>query len=227
MRRPEVWFAIPTANAIKTMATFDQWAALGYKTAALVDSGRPQPSNADKVIRLPGYQGWPKAVNLLCREVDADVVVTGGDDILPDSELVAGQIGRRFLEHFGGTLGVMQPTGDRWMLDGDGRAASERICGSPWLGREFIDRINGGRGPCWPEYYHFFADEELRDVASKLGLLWNNPEIMQFHDHWTRQGRPRPKYLERAQGYWHSDQALYESRKAQDFPGHALRKETR
>ena len=78
------------------------------------------------------------------------------------------------------TFGIMQPTGDRWGADEpwakalfpDAPAYIDRICGSPWIGREFARRMNEGAGPFHPAYRHMFADEELQCVAKRLGVLW-------------------------------------------------------
>ena len=61
----------------------------------------------------------------------ADWVVTGGDDMWPEKGQAPETIAEECREHFGGTWGVMQPTGDRWMVEEDGTAASERICEFP------------------------------------------------------------------------------------------------
>ena len=98
-------------------------------------------------------------------------------------------------------------------------AAADRICGSPWLGRTYIERANGGRGPLWEGYRHCYADEELHDVALRDGLLWQRRDLNQHHDHWQRRGIPRPAYLAHVQKQWRSDRALFEERKAAGFPG--------
>src|SRR6266436_6829906 len=83
---------------------------------------------------------------------------------------------------YGPTFGVMQPTGDRYgdtdrHLGAFGSAYIDRVCGSPWLGREFCLRINQGHGPLWPGYFHMGCDEELQAISTKLGVLWQRPDL--------------------------------------------------
>lgn len=108
------------------------------------------------------------------------------------------------------------------MLNKDGKAASERICGSPWMGRDYILRANGGRGVFWYEYHHFFADEELRNVAEKQRLLWQRSDLTHYHDHWSRRKVSRPEYLVKAQQGWAQDRELFYERQSQGFPGYEL-----
>lgn len=221
---PDAWYAVPTANVPQCGRTFAAWKDQGYLTAALLDAGSDVPANADVAIWVPKYPGWPTAAAILCNALDAQygasIIVTGGDDMLPDPHQKAGEIAAGFVEHFPDLFGVMQPTGDRWMPDQEGTVAAERICGSPWMGRSLWRSLNGGRGPFWPGYYHFYADEEMHDVAGMLGILWQRPDLCQHHDHWIRRGDDRPEYLEPAKAAWGADQQLFFSRKAAGFPGH-------
>lgn len=131
------------------------------------------------------------------------------------------------------TFGVMQPTGDRWGEDEamarhmwpDAPAYIDRICGSPWIGREFARRVNGGRGPWWPEYRHMHGDEELQAVAKSLGVLWQRPDLTHHHDHCRRDGVARtPEFLVEAYGpeHWAKYSKLFAERKAAGFPGHEV-----
>jgi hypothetical protein len=129
------------------------------------------------------------------------------------------------------TFGVCQPTGDRYgeqpnlPADHPMRGAyADRVCGSPWMGREFCLRINQGRGPLWPEYTHMFEDEELQAVSTKLGVLWQRRDLTQYHKHWARERQERadmPEFLKsvNTQEHWAKYRALFESRKAAGFPG--------
>lgn len=123
------------------------------------------------------------------------------------------------------TFGVMQPTGDDWSDFHEGKRSRiiERIAGSPWMGREFCLRMNGGQGPLWPEYTHCFEDEELQLVAQKLGVFWQRPDLTHFHHHWMRAEHPSvPPHLREAtsKAHWNKFKALFEQRKAAGFPGH-------
>jgi hypothetical protein len=117
----------------------------------------------------------------------------------------------------------MQPTADSWMLDEEGKSCSERVCYSPWLGRDWILQANGGRGPLWSEYWHFFVDEELQEVAKRQGVLWQRPDLIHYHNHWSRAGEKRPPHLltkDRPEK-WQQAKALFEQRRDAGFPGSA------
>jgi hypothetical protein len=197
------------------------------------------------------YAGYPEAVNFLCRETlardpEAAWIVTGGDDVYPDPTKTAAEIGAECSAHFGlrrlngkltyscdaSTFGVMQPTGDRWganepwalKMYPDSPAYIDRICGSPWMGREFVARMYGGRGPFCEEYRHMFCDEELQNVAKLLGVFHQRPDLVHFHDHWGRkQGNvPIPQHLAEVNtaAHWTKYKKIFDTRKAAGFPGH-------
>lgn len=221
----DIWLAIPTANPIQCAACFAQWAAKGYKTAALVDGEMEQVPNADLTVRIPTWLGYPHAVKAICDVVlkqypDVRYVVAAGDDMEPPA-LPAQQIAEECDEHFrSSTLCVMQATGDPAGVDASGKRAAERICGSPWMGREFIETWNCGQGPFWPGYGHFFADEECKLVTESAGILWQRPGLTILHNHWSFRGKPRPAYMEKASAKWAQDEALFRQRKAAGFPNH-------
>lgn len=131
-----------------------------------------------------------------------------------------------------GSFGAMQPTGDSWGEDelwairkypAGQRRYIERICGSAWLGREFCERMYGGKGPLWTGYTHMRVDEELQEVAIKMGALWQRPDLTQYHHHAQRdRSKPIPEFLKRAYSpeHWAESSALFNQRKAAGFPGH-------
>lgn len=193
----------------------------------------------------PNYPGYAQAVNALVTDVletdpSCDWIVTGGDDILPDPNHTAEEIADSCTEHFGGpyalyghkrpqnTFGVMQPTGDRWgdsprsrkEFGEDRGAYIDRVCGSPWMGREFCQRIYGGKGPLWPEYRHMYVDQELFDVATKLGILWQRRDLIHEHQHWGRSATQQiPEFLKSVNTPEHfaEAKALYDRRAAFGF----------
>ncbi len=120
----------------------------------------------------------------------------------------------------------MQPTGDRW---GDKNGAYiDRVAGSAWIGREFCRRAYGGKGPMWHEYFHMFNDQELQEVAIKLGVFWQRPDLIQLHRHWGRgpengigSAAKMPEFLRTANGpdNWRRMKGIFEARKAAGFPG--------
>ncbi len=140
-----VWFAVPSARPThEADAVLNEWTKRGYKVAVWVD-GPGDVHWFDHGIRLrvsvPKYPGYAVAVNGLIRLIldkdrAAEWIVTGGDDVLPESNRMADSIAMECVEHFegmyqagmlkgkpapthmqpwqAGTWGVMQPTGDRW-----------------------------------------------------------------------------------------------------------------
>jgi hypothetical protein len=106
-------------------------------------------------------------------------------------------------------------------MDGSGKSAATRICGSAWFGRGWIERAYQGLGPTWPNYYHFYADEELPAVAEKLGVMWWRPDLTQFHAHWSWGHTARQPYHQETSGkHWASDKDLFLKREAAGWPFH-------
>lgn len=214
---PEVWYAIPSANPQLARRTLPAWRDMGYRVAVLQDVERG-PVPADVVVYRDAYPGWAASVNALCRETvpqSAAIVVCGGDDMLPDPTRRAGEIASQFIERFPDGFGVMQPHGDDF-------ANTREICGSPWLGRGWIDRAYGGLGPMPPAYFHDYADTELYWVARGLGALWSRPDLTQRHEHFTRSGGAEPAYWSRSVGATRAcDGLVFLARSRARFPGHA------
>lgn len=238
------WLTIPSKRpAHEAQACVDKWRAMGYKVALHRDKG-DDLVDCD-YIRYEHYEGYARTTNALIREVLAfdkscEWTITGGDDTEPDPKVMADVIARQCSRHFGacdildhgdaenlfGTFGVMQPTGDRF-ADG----SIDRIAGSPWIGREFSERMYGGRGPYWHEYRHMFVDEEIMEVAVKLGVFWQRPDLTHLHHHFMRASsainsaavsRAVPAHLVEVNSpaHWSRYQAKYLGRKASGFPGH-------
>jgi len=211
-----VWYAVCSINEKRCTQCFAAWKAMGYRTAVLLDKGKPVPQNTDLHIEESVWPGYYQSFIKLCKTIGdaADIVVTGGDDITPDFKNRADKIGKEFFEHFPDGFGVMQPTGD----DMPGRY---EICPSPWIGSGWIRRAYGGKHPVWPEYFGFFGDEELKNVSEKLGVLWRRDDLIQYHDHWSRKDGPKKTdYQIKNDGYWKADETLFHARKAEGFPGH-------
>jgi hypothetical protein len=212
----EVWFAIPSANPDKCRATLPAWRDMGYKIAILQNWERATIP-ADIVEWTDEYPGWAGSINHLVKRVvpkAATVIVSGGDDMLPDPNLTASEIAEQFYERFPDGFGVMQPHGDDW-------ADTVSYCGSPWIGRAFADSMYRGHGPMWPGYRHNWADLELYWVARGMNALWTRDDLTQRHEHFWRTGEERSAYWERNVGpNDKADVQLYISRMWQRFPGH-------
>jgi hypothetical protein len=127
-------------------------------------------------------------------------------------------------------FGVMQPTGDRWGENEpwarqqfpNAPAYIDRICGSPWMGRELCRRMYQGNGPLFEGYQHMYVDEELQCVAQSLGVLWQRRDLIHYHDHWGRTEGSAPEHLAEATSaaHWDRSRAIFNRRKAEGFPGH-------
>ncbi len=240
-----VWFCIPSARPpAEVEPVLAAWRRQGYEIAVFRDPQDPLDDlNVDMQVSFQ-YPGYAAAVNHLAKLVleydsSCDWIVTGGDDTLPDpnhtAEEIATECSRHFSEsgygvgltqdlYFGKhTFGVMQPTGDRFA-----GGSIDRIAGSPWLGREWCLRANGGRGPFWPEFTHMFGDECLKRTAEKLGVYWARPDLTHFHKHFMRESdaidseaviKPKPPHLEKwnTPEHWAEMKAIFQRLEAEDF----------
>lgn len=210
-----VWYAIPSASTERAERCASAWREMGYRVAILIDGDTPEPRGANLVMRVPTYEGYFASVNALSRrlviEDGAEIVVTGGDDMFPDPHHRADEIARDFRRDFPDLCGVMQPTGDDM-------PGTDRICGSPWLGREWILRGYDGTGPFHGGYRQFYGDEELRIVATRHDRMLDRPDLVQRHEHWSRGGTPTA-YQKANDRHWPIDQALFVERQAARFPG--------
>ena len=209
-----VLVAWPTVDVEEANRTAEEWKVRGYETAILVETGIEMPKNIDSCINEPEWKGFPNAANQLCQAFGSlyDVIVIGGNDLFPDLDKDAHTLETEFKQHFGGTFGLMHPTGDRY-----GLIDEAAVC--PWIGAEYIDRMPG---PYCEEYYHYFCDGELQDVAVLNGTFWQREDVSQYHAHWSRLLSPRPQHLMKAKDHHPEDQRTYERRKANNFPGAIL-----
>lgn len=223
-----VWFCIPSARPPEQVEpVLAAWRESGYKIATVRNDGATLTS--DVPMQSSSYEGYAKSVNYLAKLIlrtdpSCDWIVTGGDDTLPDPNHTAEEIAQQCTEHFmhrslggtGWTFGVVQPTGDRFA-----GGCIDRIAGSPWLGREWCLRANGGRGPFWPEFTHMFSDQHLQEYAQHLGVYWQRPDLIHKHMHFQRRddsidapavGRPIPPHLVRwnTRSHWDEMKAIYE-----------------
>jgi hypothetical protein len=225
----KAWFAIPSARpAREANETLRKWYEKGYGIALWRDSADDETALLCHVVLTGSYPGYARAVNalaadILARDPHCDWIVTGGDDTEPDPDHSPAEIARECIEHFGGAFGVMQPTGDRW-ADG----SIDRICGSPWMGREFCQRMYQGNGPLWPEFTHMFVDSHLQCVAQKLGILWQRRDLTHRHNHFCRVGEgvdwnhgnaTMPEFLRKVNSpeHWAHSQAIFDRLRAWGF----------
>lgn len=237
-----VWYTIPAARpALEANVALEKWKAQGYKIALWLDPGvDPQAYCCDNFIEAE-YPGYAQAVNHLIRKVlamdlECDWVVTGGDDVWPDPDKRAEEIAEECTKYFWDraqtsfeiTFGVMQPTGDRFGDDPwsrhkwpDAPAYIDRICGSPFMGRDFCRRANNGIGPLHPHFFHMHVDECLLEYAKMLGILWQRRDLTHHHDHWGRTGdsSKMPDFLRTVNSpeHWEESKAILDRLKEEKF----------
>lgn len=220
MRSTEVWFAIPSASVARCRQNLPLWREKGYRIAVLQNVERGEIP-ADIVEWSDTYPGWAESINILCRRIvprSAGLVVSGGCDMQPDPRHTADELAAQFFERFPDGFGVMQPHGDSFMQ-------ARHYCGSPFLGRAWIDTMYGGTGPMHGGYRHNWADNELYWVARCLGALWERPDLSHFHAHFTRDGgEEKPAWwVSNVERYDRQDLELFIRRKWTRFPGHEPR----
>ena len=197
-----IFVAWPTNNIARSNETAKAWAGLRYQVAVATELPiPPKDICAHRVFNFTKYDGYYRSMNTVCqwlvREMKADIVVCAGDGIMPDTRYPAWGLGGMFVQKFPNGLGIMQAIGHRWQADrGPGQynfhdwPSTERRCESPWIGREFILRAYGGRGPYSDAYAQYYGDAELHDVAQKMGVLWRNENVAQRSIHWSQVGGP-------------------------------------
>lgn len=248
-----IWFAIPSVRPPEeAIPVLQEWSKRGYNIA-LVRQGKMLSNEDIPNLRLQiyakEYKGWANSINLLTKcilkcDPKARWIVTGGDDLLPDSRQ-AEEIGmlcenyfshratveiKRFTqfvpphdrefgvcrESYGPTYGVMQPTGDRYGTSGG--SDIDTAAASPWMGREFCEKVYGGRGPLWSEYFHYYADAELQAKAIALRCFEQFVGITQEHKHWSRSVDYCPPYMEEPSLRAEQDRQTFLRRQALGFP---------
>ena len=220
-----VWYAIPSArSAAEAEPQLAKWRSMGYRMALWRELDA-DPIQCDFTLSAAAYPGYHVATNKLCQEIlsmdsAANWIVIGGDDMDPDPTKPPEEIAAECNEHFGGTWGVMQPTGDRWSFDGR-HVCSEMVAGSPFIGREWCRRMYGGEGPLFKGYWHFFGDEEMQELAIKYGIFWQRRDLSHHHHHAMRKGGRKAIPQSRNNGaMFRQMEAIFKQRRAMGFPGH-------
>jgi hypothetical protein len=229
-----VYHAFPTAAPLpQSLACIEAWKAMGYGTAIIVldePERRKLPADIVQIHEGNKYPGFAVSTNRIAyltlkTDPECQIIIAGGDDVYPDQNKRADEIADEFIEHFGGTLGVMQPHGDEWHHTHDRRGyIADNAAWSPWLGREWCQRAYMGRGPLNPDFYHYYNDTNLFQVAQWLGLLWVRPDVVHGDRNWKRERKHlgRPVYLREAKRRNAADAALCAQLQTEGFPGCGL-----
>jgi hypothetical protein len=210
----DIYVVWPTVNIDKTKDMIGLWKEFGYKVSILLNPPHKNTDllEADRVIVQNEWKGFTTAANILCKETPGDIIVVAGDDLYPDPNHTAQEIGEDFIKRFPDLNGLMQPIGDKY-------GCTHKCAVSPWIGRKFIETAYNGKGPYWEEYYHYFSDEELQSYATKMRVFQQREDLIQYHDHWQRkENAKRPPYLMKAKSLWAQNKKLFEERLAKGFP---------
>jgi len=231
-----VWLTIPSARPPEEAEKcLKLWRERGYKIALWLDSPAEYTEWNElganlRCVRVH-YPGYSQAVNWMIRYLmqersDAEWFIIGGDDVEPDLNHTAEEIAEQCGEYFANfhkddygndSFGVMQPTGDRFA-----QGSIDKIAGSAWIGREFARRMYGGNGPLWPEYTRFFMDEELQEVATRLGVFQQRRDLIHLHRHYMRESdaidspaiySEIPEHLKAQEVKWKAEQDIFNKRK--------------
>lgn len=217
------WVVFPSAITERANEALKAWHEMGYKSVVYQDLGS-KPCDAD-IVRVGRFPGYYRIINHLVEAAlceGADLVTCASDDMRPDPVMGAQVVGQMYFKVFPNGEGVFQATGDMQGQDSTGKQAAARICGSPTLGRDWIVKSYEGKGPLNDQYMSYFADEELYEVASALGMLWQEPNVTVDHQHWSFGRMKKQRYHDIAQLNWIHDSELFQERKAQGFPKSGL-----
>ncbi len=217
-----VW---PSADPRFGIRAARPWIDAGYSVLIGLDSHdmcMERPDGKPALYELPkpwtGYYG-ENGINLLVTEAyrrGADLVTSAADDMLPPVQ--GAQVhAEMYFKRFPDGYGVMQCTGDRQGEVINGRCNAERICGSPTFGKAWHERAFGGHGGFPHGFHSYFADELLKEVAERLGLLYQEPALKLDHAHHTFGRATRKPWHVKAAENWHQDCHAFERAKAEEF----------
>lgn len=201
------------------------WIDAGYEVLIGLDAHdmcMERPDGKPALAELPkpwtGYYG-ANGINWLVTQAyarGADLVTCAADDMLPPEQ--GAQVhAELYFSRFPDGYGVLQCTGDQQGERINGKANAERICGSPTIGRAWHERAFGGHGSLPPGFHSYFADELLKEVAERLGRLYQEPALKLDHAHHSFGRATRKPWHERAQQNWMHDYLAFEDAKAQGF----------
>ena len=211
-----LWAVFPSGNSEAAQVCVNAWRDNGYKVAVLIDAGQPNV-DCDHLIIESNYAGTATSLNRLlshCWQQHADAVACVNDDMFPGNGADAANVSDVINQLMPDTFGVIHSLGDYY-------DALAWCCPHPIIGRKYGLAANGGMGAWWPQYWHNFPDQELKDVANGRGLLHSTAAIAIEHRHRTRghdDKLPEEKRRRIIQRY-NADKSLYELRKGAGFPG--------
>ena len=202
-----VYYGVPSATSAGSLR---EWYDAGYSCVVLGEVPPPSWVNLFINVKNDKYLGYPWAINEIMKVVfeRADIMVVGSDDVYPSCS--ADEMRRRYLSVFPDLDGIYEPSG--------GKSTSERqLAIYPAVGRNFYKNYNCGNGIYDTSYRHFYADQELAIVSTKLGKMHQDDTLKYDHRHWSRTGQNRPAHMARWKATASDDGDNFNRRRASDF----------
>lgn len=144
------------------------------------------------------------AINRDVGGVDWDILVVGSDDCVPQTGGWDDHMRKDFEQFFDNTDGLI------WYPDG----WNYRICCQPVLGRAYYERFNY---IYHPDYKSLYCDNELTNVAKKLGKLKQSESVKFDHLHYRNRKRHRDELDKRNEAHMKHDYELYRDRMRNHF----------
>jgi hypothetical protein len=243
-----VWVVIPSRNIERAKSAVKIWQTAGYKVCCIFDMDTTIPNRVDEFNSIFQKYGDKKPIDicvkdkiagadseliykkfpgywLACNEEvrilanESKTIVLAADDMEPDPNKHPSDIEKEIYEKYPDGYCVMQPTGD----DKNGMDGVWRICGSPWFGIGWIREAYEGKGPCPLPPFAFYGDEHIFNVSKNQGVLWQRPDLSQFHNHWCRTDSKKTKRLDyqitNSDLWWDKDQKWFFDQRDKNFPG--------
>lgn len=197
----------------KVMSQYEKLSSGNPRTGFLIslDSDDPSMWNFKNPTKMPCaiVYGISKskidAINRDLIDQDWEYLVVGSDDAVPLTQDWDDLIRQDFEKNFDSTDGVM------WYPDG----YNYRICCQPIIGRKYYERF----GYIYhPSYLSLYCDDELTNVAKKLGLLKQGDSVKFDHGHYRNRKRTRDALDSRNEAHMKKDYENYRDRMRAFFP---------
>lgn len=207
-----MWAIFPSGNSDAAQACADAWLLAGWNVSVMVDADQ-KPVECEKLLTTEKYLGIAWAWNQIMAALPDDVYAVAfiNDDMFP-KPCAANDVRSAFMEKFNGYDGVIQPTAIR--------VESMQWCSpSPIAGGWYLRRFRGRAA--WHEgYFHYFCDQEFRNVAEKFNRYAEVEELGIEHRHHASGYADTlpPEKRGRMTAAWVESYRLYEKRKAEGFP---------
>lgn len=144
------------------------------------------------------------AINRDVNLPDWDILVVGSDDCVPKTKGWDDHMRKDFETFFDNTDGVC------WFPDG----WNYKICCQPVLGRTYYERF---KYIYHPSYKSLYCDNELTNVAKKLGKLKQSESVKFDHLHYRNRKRGRDELDKKNEAHMLHDYTLYRDRMRAGF----------